>query len=490
MSQSQKTLGSDTTETDAIPGPTRPEDVHFPRIGDRDNEIRQGLIDGLGPEPGSVGSLTTSRIPPWKVIAGFPPLYFGAFFAIALLAAYTGNLPESMLSGFAVTMLLGGVLIWIGNFFPYVREMGLPTILCTFVPAILVYVGLFPENVVTVTQTFVDGTGFLDFFVAAIIVGSVLSMPRALLIQAGPRFIVPLIGCLIATFTLVGLLGALFGFGMIEAMLFIAAPVMAGGLGVGAVPTSEMYADKMGGSAGDFMGDLMSAVVVANIVCILVAGLYNALGKLKKQPFEGFNGYGQLLRIKKKGRDLSVPKKKESAALSALGKGLVITAVLFVLGQFLGGTFPWLHTYAWVIIAALAIKIFKLFPEELEDAATSWGDMIQSFLVPALLVGVSLTYISIEEVLLSLSNPSFIPLIVITVLISALSSGLLGWLVKMNFIEASITPGLVMADTGGSGDVAVLSAAQRMHLMPFAALTTRFGGVLVLFGTSLLTTFL
>ncbi len=89
----------------------------------------------------------------------------------------------------------------------------------------------------------------------------------------------------------------------------------------------------------------------------------------------------------------------------------------------------------------------------------------------------------------SLSNPMFILLTIATVLVATLSSGILGWLVKLNFVEASITPGLVMADTGGSGDVSVLSAAGRMHLMPFAALTNRIGGALVLFLTSLLVPF-
>ncbi|MGD7003366.1 2-hydroxycarboxylate transporter family protein [Corynebacterium halotolerans] len=468
-----------------------PDSVRFPRIGDRNNPVRQTLVENLTPSSSSVGStLTDAKSEPWRRIAGFPPIWFGLLLAVVAIATFTGSLPETMLGGFALTIVLGGLLIWTGNLFPYIREMGLPTILCTFGPATLVFLGLFPEHGVTVASNFVDSQGFLDFFVIAVIVGSVIGMPRDLLIQAGPRFIAPLVGCLTLTFLVIGLLGLLTGFGGLEAILFIAAPIMAGGLGVGAVPMSEMYAAQMGGSSADFMGDLMSAVAVANIFCILIGGGYNALGKLKTQPFQGFNGYGQLLRVNKKGRDLIIPKRPDHALLTTLGKGLAITAVLYVFGQYLGDVFPFLHAYAWTIILALVLNLSNQLPRELTDAATGWGDYIQSYLVPALLVGVSLTYIDIGEVLAALQNPVFIPLTIATVVLATLTSGAIGWLVKMNFIEAAITPGLVMADTGGSGDVAVLSAANRMHLMPFAALTNRVGGVLVLFVTSVLTGFL
>lgn len=437
------------------------------------------------PPTASIGTTTPSSRSPLARIAGFPPMIFGVMFVLVGVGALTGTLPDSMLTGFAVTMLLGGLLVWIGSLIPVVRDFGLPTILCTFLPATLVFLGLVPENAITTVQSFVDPAGFLDFFVITIIAGSILGMPRALLIAAGPRFAVPVLGCLAATFLLVGLLGAALGFGFIEGILFIAAPIMAGGLGLGALPMSEMYAAQLGGESADFMGDLMSAVVVANIVCILIAGAYNFLGKRRIEPFPGFNGYGQLLR-RGRAEALQTPPKRLHATFVGLGQGLAIAAVLFVVGQTLGHFLPLLHPFAWTIIVAALVKLLGLLPQHLEDASSDWGELFQSVLVPALLVGVSLTYISIDEVLASFASPTFLILTVITVLIATLTSGAIGWLVRFNFVESAITPGLVMADTGGSGDVSVLSAAGRMHLMPFAALTNRVGGALVLFVTSLL----
>lgn len=462
---------TDTAMSETSPGPA--------------GGIEHPVTRTAGPRPGT----HYSGRPGFRIASVPAPLYL-VLAGLVLAAALTGNLPDTMVAGFATTILLGGLFIWIGNLFPLVRDFGLPTVLCTFAPATLAFFGLMPENIITVVQNFVDGQGFLDFFVVGIIAGSILGMPRALLLKAGPRFAVPLIGCLIATFVLVGLIAALTGFGFVEGILFIAAPIMAGGLGVGALPMSEMYASATGGDSATFMGDLMSAVVMANVVCILIAGIYNGLGKRKKQLFIGFNGHGQLLRISGRPDELALPPKRDTSSFIALGKGLLIAGSLFIFGNLAAAFLPGLHPYAWTIIAAAAVKIFGLLPQDVEDSTADWGDLIGAVLVPALLVGVSLTYIDITEVLASLSNPLFILLTVCTVIIATLTSGVLGWLVKFNFVEASITPGLVMADTGGSGDVAVLSAANRLHLMPFAALTNRLGGALVLFVTSLIVPFL
>jgi len=61
-----------------------------------------------------------------------------------------------------------------------------------------------------------------------------------------------------------------------------------------------------------------------------------------------------------------------------------------------------------------------------------------------------------------------------------------GKLVGFHPVEAGITAGLCMANMGGTGDVAVLSAADRMELMPFAQISSRLGGAVILLLGSLM----
>ncbi|MBR1860933.1 MAG: 2-hydroxycarboxylate transporter family protein [Lachnospiraceae bacterium] len=72
------------------------------------------------------------------------------------------------------------------------------------------------------------------------------------------------------------------------------------------------------------------------------------------------------------------------------------------------------------------------------------------------------------------------------VLGAALGAGLVGRLVGFYPIEAAITAGLCMANMGGTGDVAVLTAAKRMGLMPFAQISSRLGGAFIILIASLL----
>ena len=140
-------------------------------------------------------------------------------------------------------------------------------------PCHFILCGSHPGKYSVAVSTFVTDQGFLDFFVSAIIVGALLGMPRTLLIKAGPRFFVPLIVTIVGVFAIMGAISAAAGEGFFEGMLFFAAPIMAGGIGLGAVPMAEMYAAQLGTDPSVFMGNLVAVTALANAVCVVFAGL-------------------------------------------------------------------------------------------------------------------------------------------------------------------------------------------------------------------------
>ena len=109
---------------------------------------------------------------------------------------------------------------------------------------------------------------------------------------------------------------------------------------------------------------------------------------------------------------------------------------------------------------------------------------------PALLVGIGVAYTDLNAVISSFSI-TYVVLVFVTVVGSVIGSGLIGHLSGFYPIEAAITGGLCMANMGGTGDVAVLSSAKRMELMPFAQISSRLGGAFMLIlATALLNIFL
>lgn len=424
----------------------------------------------------------------WTRIMGLPIGWFAVLFAVVMATTALGVLPNTMLAGFAVVILVGGLLNWLGGRVPVLRNYGLPTVLAILTPAILLHFGLFPQSLAENMETFTDGAeiGFIDFYVASLIAGSILGMPRALLLKAGARIAVPLLGTIAVVFTVIGLLGAVLGFGLREAVLFIAAPVMGGGVGAGIVPMSQIYESQMGGSASVYVAQLIPAVIIANILAIICAGVFNGVTYKGQQFFLGFNGNGQIVRASGKATDFKEKPKPTGGTFNVLAVGLTTAAVLFLAGTVIAEFVPFLHAYAWTILLAAAIKILGLLPESFENAVSTWFGFVSGTLTPALLVGISITFFEFEEMGAALSDWRYLALVVLGVATAVVVSGALGWLVKMYYVETSIAVGLGMTDMGGTGDVAVVSAANRLELMPFLQVSSRIGGALVLLLVSLL----
>ncbi|MFB0724399.1 2-hydroxycarboxylate transporter family protein [Aeromonas salmonicida] len=174
----------------------------------------------------------------------------------------------------------------------------------------------------------------------------------------------------------------------------------------------------------------------------------------------------------------------QAPTLESLGMGLFISSSMFVLGSLLGNFIP-MHPFALMILAVAFIKVSGVLPRRYEQAAADWYQFVVTNLTPSLLVGIGVAYTSIPELINAFSISYFV-LVLVTVVGGALGAALVGRMIGFYPIEAAITGGLCMANMGGTGDVAVLSAAQRMKLMPFAQISSRLGGAVMLILATLL----
>ncbi|WP_312855489.1 2-hydroxycarboxylate transporter family protein [Litoribacterium kuwaitense] len=218
---------------------------------------------------------------------------FIAFSLIALIAVYTDNLPSGLIGALFIMIVLGEILGKLGDHTPIIRSyLGGGAIVTIFVSSFLVYADLLPENTIAVVDTFMADGGFLNFYIAALITGSILGMNSKLLVQAGARYFVPIIGAVVAAGALAGIIGFFIGFGLVDAMTIIALPIMGGGLGAGAVPMAQVFSDFLGNDPSYYMSLLVPALALGNVMAIIAASLLNLLGK--KRP--SLTGNGQLMK--------------------------------------------------------------------------------------------------------------------------------------------------------------------------------------------------
>lgn len=406
-------------------------------------------------------------------IAGMPLFIFLGLATCVLFSGWNGSLPLGMVGALALMFVLGTLLTELGERIMPIREyLGGCTILAIFGGAALFEYQLLPVQAGQVITNFMKEGGFLNFFIASLVTGSVFGMSGALLKNAAMRYLPVILGGVALALLSVGLVGSLMGYGFKNAVLLIGLPIMGGGMGAGAVPLVEILSDPMQMSSADLLSRMVPAVVIANTLAILVGSLLARLGR----RYPSLTGNGKLM-VKENSQSIA-DEQAEAPTLQSLGMGLFISSSMFVLGSLLGNFIP-MHPFALMILAVAFIKVSGLLPRRYEQAAADWYQFVVSNLTPSLLVGIGVAYTSIPE-LISAFSVSYFVLVMVTVIGGALGTALVGRMIGFYPIEAAITGGLCMANMGGTGDVAVLSAAQRMKLMPFAQISSRLGGAVML----------
>ncbi len=390
-----------------------------------------------------------------------------------------GWMPKGMIGAFAVMMVFGGLFNAVGNNLPIVKTyLGGGAIVCIFAAAAMVTFGLIPNAVVENVDTFMNTTGFLNFYIAALITGSILGMNRTLLLRAAVRFLPVALCAMTMAILAVGVVGMVMGYGFSEAVMYVAIPMMGGGMGAGVVPLSGMYAEALGQDSSIIISRMIPASTLGNVTAIIGAGLLAKLGEVKP----ALSGNGKLMR--KETEDM-----KDSAMLPVgvqmMGIGMVLALSFYLIGTIIGKLVPAIHTYAWMIIMVALSKALGIIPSKFEQAAKQWSSFVMGNWTQALLVGIGISMIDLVAVAEAFSI-TYLILVLVVVGGVALGAGIGGYLVGFYPIESAITAGLCTTNMGGTGDIAVLSAAHRMELLPFAQISTRICGALILIVASVL----
>lgn len=415
------------------------------------------------------------------------PLYI-VILAVLLVAVYFDVLPLGLIGAFLFMLVIGEFLNFAGNHIPIVNTyLGGGAVVTIFGGAALVYFGVLPESIQTLIDNFMKSgegrMGFLDFYISALITGSILGMNRKLLIKAAVRYLPAILGGVVFALAFVSLGGLLFSYTPGEAMAYIGIPIMGGGMGAGAVPISEVFSSALGTDVQEIMSRLVPAVALGNALAIVTGGLLNRLGKARPE----LTGNGELMISDDE--EIKDDSKEVILKPNDYATGIVLATGFFTLGSIISFLMKKvgvdIHTYAWMIISVAIVKAFNLLPEKYTDSAAGWYSFVAGNCTSLLLVGIGVSYTSLAEIIDAFSL-SYLFLVALVILGATIGSGLIGKLVGFYPIEAAITAGLCMANMGGTGDVAVLTASDRMELMPFAQISSRLGGAFIILLASIL----
>ncbi|MEH0874034.1 2-hydroxycarboxylate transporter family protein [Pectobacterium cacticida] len=408
-------------------------------------------------------------------IGGMPAKYFIIFAVVVLLATYTGTLNKDIVGTIAFLLVCGGFFAYIGKIIPiFGSYMGGAVLLPLFGGSILVYFGLIPEflkgNVASLMSS-----GAVNLFIAAIIVGSILSMNQKMLVSVTVRLLPCILVSLLfaVIFMFMGCLAT--GKTVLDGLFMVGLPNYTGGSAGALVIVPTIYSEFFNESVGSFAGRLIVFMNISNLICVIFSGLLNRLGKSKPE----LTGNGVL--IKNHGTSFEKSEKENHAMdtnLTKLGTGLLVSTVFLIVGNMLQYLVPQLNFIAWSAILVVFVKALGLLDDQICRCSEYWQSFMVGNFLPVLITAVGISSLDFYQLASYFTLSNFL-IIFLGVIGSMIGSLLCARFFNFYPIDSMLAVGVQMGTVGGSGAVATLSTAERMSLMPFAIISNRIGGALV-----------
>ncbi len=371
-----------------------------------------------------------------------------------------------------LTLLLSFICAEIGHRIPGLRMVGGAVIVATFLPSALAYYHVLPPDLVGAVSSFTKGSNYLFLYISAIIVGSVFAMDRTVLIRGFVKIFAPLAAGTVAAVIVGGAVGAALGLGVAHSLFYVVLPVMAGGVGDGAVPLSLGYAGVLHQGFGGQFAQILPAVMIGSLFAILIAGALNWLGKRKPQ----WTGEGRLQPGAQIDEFLKKDEPPPHADVMSIAAGAVTAVALYLVGEL---TFrAWkLPAPVVMLVLAVAMKLGWSVTRKLEIGADAVFQMFAKVGTYPLLFMVGVAWTPWDKLLAALAPANLMTILATVVTLIGVGFWV-GRKVNLYPIEAALV-NATHAGQGGTGGVAILTAAERMELMPFAQIAIRIGGAIV-----------
>ena len=422
----------------------------------------------------------TSVIDELKNMGGLPWWLYLICAGVVLAVAFTDTLGYDATAFIAVTMALAIILYKIGKILPiWNTYIGGGLLMVFFGTAVLKQLNLIPEKYVDLINNTVQGdVSILNVFIICLIMGSILSLDRKVLLRSFGGYIPSILGGLAGAALLGCGTGLIFGVKPIDMIIKYVLPIMGGGNGAGAVPLSQIYEQISGEPAANYYSFAIIVLTIANLFCIIAGALLNRLGEMRPE----LTGDGKnIMPVDSK---LIKEDVKVKVTLNDYTGTLLLCGTVYAVGRLFSKVLlptvlgAQIHTFAYSIIFVVILAATGIVPANIRVAAKN----VQGFMVSivGLMCMVSMGVDFDLGELAAACSPSNLLIALVIVIGAILGSGLVGKLVGFYPIDAAVTAGLCMANRGGSGDIAVLGAAHRLDLISYAQLSSRVGGGIVL----------
>ncbi len=401
--------------------------------------------------------------------------------AVGLTCMFLGIQSSSMAGTLCSAFGLAVVLYELGEWLPiWNNYIGGGLLMAFFGTALLKHFNIIPVETLDNINRIISGddVNLMEIYIIFLIVGSVLSLDRNILLKSFGGYIPAILGGLVVS-ALFGVgAGLIFGVEPKVTIMKYVLPIMGGGNGAGAVPMSNIYEQITGDAASNFYGFVIIILTIGNVFAIIGSALLNVLGnkfpKLTGDKKTLVRGGEQFAADDKK---VAYTMKDELGAVvlafGCYGVGRLMSKV--ILPKIAGAP---IHAYAYMIIFVVILAAAGVIPESVRAAAKRLQGFMGTVLGMVIMTGMGADF-DIAE-LFTAMTPGNIVMALAIVIGAVIGSGAAGYLVGFYPVDSALTAGLCMANRGGSGDLACLGAAKRMDLMAYAQLSSRLGGAIVL----------